>query len=79
MYKRQTPDGKPVENAEVTVSGGMPMHNHGLPTAPQVTKELSPGQYLVEGLKFQMGGRWEVSFEINANDTTDSATFKLKL
>ena len=33
----QTSDGAIVENAEVSVDGGMPAHNHGLATAPAVT------------------------------------------
>ncbi len=35
-----TPDGKPVQDAEVTIDGGMPAHGHGLPTAPRVTEYL---------------------------------------
>ena len=31
-------DGRPIRNADVTVEGGMPEHNHGLPTQPKVTK-----------------------------------------
>ena len=30
--------GEDVPNAEIVVSGGMPAHNHGLPTQPQITK-----------------------------------------
>ncbi len=49
-------DGQPVEDATITVDGDMPQHGHGLPTKPQVTKYLGNGDYLVEGMKFQMGG-----------------------
>jgi hypothetical protein len=52
----ETPDGKPIENATITADGGMPQHGHGLPSQPQVTKHLGGGDYLVEGMKFQMGG-----------------------
>jgi len=75
----ETVDGQPVENAVITVDGGMPQHGHGLPTAPQVTEYLGNGDYLVEGLKFQMGGWWEVRFNITAGDVTDTITFNLTL
>jgi len=74
-----SPEGKPVENASLSIGGGMPMHNHGLPTAPRVTQELKPGTYLLEGMKFQMGGHWTVTVDIQANDVTDIATFNLML
>jgi hypothetical protein len=72
-------DGSIIENAQISVAGGMPAHNHGLPTAPQVTQELSPGTYLVEGMKFQMGGKWQVTFTIQSELTTDAVTFELVL
>ncbi len=75
----ETADGQPVENAAITVDGGMPQHGHGLPTAPQVTEYLGNGDYLVEGMKFQMGGWWEVRFDITAGDVTDTITFNLTL
>jgi hypothetical protein len=75
----ETSDGQPVEQAEITVDGGMPQHGHGLPTQPQVTDNLGEGNFLVEGLKFQMPGWWEVTFHINANGKSDSITFNLVL
>jgi hypothetical protein len=72
-------DGSIIENAKISVAGGMPAHNHGLPTAPQVTEELSPGIYLVEGMKFQMGGEWQVTFTIQSEQITDAVTFELVL
>jgi len=37
----KTPDGRPVNDATITINGGMPMHQHGMPTAPRVTKILA--------------------------------------
>jgi hypothetical protein len=68
-----------VDDAEITVDGGMPQHGHGLPTSPQVTQNLGGGDYLVEGVKFQMLGWWEVKFNINANGQSDTVTFNLIL
>lgn len=74
-----TPDGEPVTGATITVNGGMPMHNHGLPTAPRITKELEAGEYLLNGIKFQMPGHWTVEFQITAGDSSDKVTFNLML
>lgn len=75
-----TADGQPVENAVITVDGGMPQHGHGLPTRPQVTDYLGDGNYRVEGLRFQMGGWWEVTFDIATTaGQTDAITFNLVL
>lgn len=60
----RTLDGEPVENARLTVDGDMPAHGHGLPTSPEVTEELGGGDYRIEGLKFQMGGYWEVYVDV---------------
>jgi len=75
----ETADGQPVEDAEITVNGGMPQHGHGLPTSPQVTQNLGKGDYLVEGMKFQMLGWWEVRFNISAGGQNDTITFNLTL
>jgi hypothetical protein len=75
----ETSDGQIVDDAVILVDGGMPDHGHGLPTQPEVTENLGDGNYLVEGLKFQMGGWWEVMFEISSEGQTDSITFNLIL
>jgi hypothetical protein len=75
----ETADGQPVENAEITVDGGMPQHDHGLPTAPQVTQDLGNGDYLVEGLRFHMDGWWEIMFVIESASQSDGVTFNLLL
>lgn len=71
--------GKLVSNATIQIDGGMPAHNHGLPTAPRVTKELGPGRYLLEGMKFQMGGEWEVRFLIDAGAGKETLTLDFVL
>ncbi len=75
----ETADGAPVESAKITVDGDMPQHGHGLPSQPQVTQSLGNGDYLVEGVKFQMGGWWVMDFTITAEDQTDTAHFNLLL
>ena len=59
-------DESPVTGAEISVTGGMPDHDHGLPTLPVVTRETSPGRYLLEGVRFHMPGRWQLTVTINS-------------
>lgn len=74
-----TPDGTAVTNAEITVDGGMPVHQHGFPTAPQVTENLGNGDYKLEGVKFSMAGWWEMRLDIAADGQSDSVTFNIVL
>ena len=53
----------------------MPQHGHGLPTRPQVTRELADGTYLLEGMKFSMTGWWEIKLAIEATAGADKVTF----
>ena len=75
----ETPAGNQVEDAKITVDGGMPTMKHGLPTAPRVTEYLGNGDYRVEGLEFQMPGWWTVTFAISAGGQQDAVTFNLQL
>lgn len=73
------PAGSPVEKAVITVDGGMPAHGHGLPTKPAVTEDLGEGRYRLEGVKFNMDGRWVVKFEIDASNGTEEIQVALDL
>ena len=70
-----TPAGAPVTQARIRVDGGMPQHGHGLPTQPQVTRELPDGGYLIEGMKFSMTGWWEIKLAIDGSAGPDRVTF----
>ncbi len=70
--------GTPVDDARITVLGGMPAHAHGLPTTPAV-RALGGGTYRVEGLKFHMPGAWVVAFRIKAAAGIDAVSFPLEL
>jgi hypothetical protein len=71
--------GGPVTSARITVDGGMPQHGHGLPTRPRVTAELGDGSYQVEGMRFNMGGWWVVTFRVHGPPGDDQVTFNLDL
>ncbi|WP_428241275.1 FixH family protein [Gynuella sp.] len=72
-------EGNPVTQAHIDITGHMPGHVHGLPTQPQITDELSPGEYRVDGIKFQMTGWWVMQFEVHKMDKQDTLTFNLVL
>lgn len=74
-----TSNGQAVAGATVTVTGGMPAHDHGMPTRPRVTEDLGDGKYLLEGMRFHMSGSWEVSIEIEAGGERDTVVVVLNL
>jgi len=75
----ETAAGDPVEGAEIEVDGGMPAHNHGLPTRPGVTKELGGGDYRLDGVRFHMSGYWEMVFSIKSNESEGTVVVSLTL
>ena len=71
--------GNSISGAAISVAGGMPTHDHGLPTRPQVTPGSAPGRYRLEGLRFHMGGRWEVELTIESDGVRDVTVITLDL
>jgi hypothetical protein len=71
--------GRPVDDATIAVDGGMPQHGHGLPTRPRATRALGDGLYEIEGVRFNMGGWWELTLAISAPAGSDVVTFNLDL
>ena len=54
-------------------------HDHGMPTRPRVTEDLGGGRYRLDGLRFHMNGRWEMTIEINADGRRDTVLIVLDL
>jgi len=74
------PNGAPVRQAIVDVSGGMPEHGHGLPTRPRVVEADTPGDYVINGVRFSMTGWWVLNLAIRTPDgRADAVTFNLVL
>jgi hypothetical protein len=71
--------GRPVEQAAITVDGGMPEHGHGLPTQPRIGRALGGGVYEIDGVRFSMGGWWEFKLAIESPAGADRVTFNLSL
>lgn len=74
-----TAEGAPVPSAEITIRGGMPAHDHGLPTRPEATGYLGEGRYLIEGMRFHMAGYWEVILGIETDAQSDEVVIPLEL
>ena len=72
-------DERPIRDAIIIVTGGMPAHDHGLPTQPRVTRQHQPGYYLLEGMRFHMPGQWQIDFTIESDQGKDFATLELSL
>ena len=72
-------DGRAIDEARISVDGGMPQHGHGLPTRPRVTRNLGDGIYEIEGVRFNMGGWWEFKLAIAGPRGADTVTFNLNL
>jgi hypothetical protein len=61
---------RPVARAHIAVSGDMPAHGHGLPTTP-IAVNRGHGLYELQGMMFQMPGRWYVQLQIRAAGRSD--------
>jgi len=72
-------NGDPINEAVINIDGGMKAHGHGLPTQPEVTRNLGDGRYLVEGMMFNMAGKWTLEFEIRTPAALDHAIFNIDL
>ena len=73
----ETIDGTAVQGAILSITGGMPDHDHGLPTSPRVTAELGNGDYRVQGLRFHMRGAWSISIAIDDGVRSDTVAIDL--
>jgi hypothetical protein len=72
-------EGRAIDEAQISIGGGMPQHGHGLPTRPRVTRALGDGIYEIEGVRFNMGGWWEFKLMIAGSHGADTVTFNLDL
>jgi hypothetical protein len=72
-------EGRALDEAQISVDGGMPQHGHGLPTRPRVTRHLGGGAYDIEGVRFSMGGWWQLTLTIAGPRGADTITFNLAI
>jgi cytochrome c peroxidase len=69
-----TADGIAFMPTQLALDGGMPGHGHGLPSVPQATRLLPSGDLLIEGVSFNMSGRWQWRIGIAGPAGWDTAT-----
>jgi YtkA-like len=69
--------GEPVDDARISIEGGMPAHDHGLATTPRITWTGEPGHYRIDGLRFHMPGTWLVVLTISADGHRDRVEIRL--
>jgi hypothetical protein len=75
----QTAAGQLFSAAELQLEGGMPAHDHGLPSAPQVLQDTAPGRYRIEGLRFHMQGDWVLWLTIRYEGREDRVRIPVRL
>lgn len=56
----------------------MPAHRHGMVTRPRITV-LESGVFLIEGVKFQMPGVWEMTLQWSLDKQAAQVVIPLKL
>ncbi len=66
-----------LSGAQIDISGETLDHPHALPTSPRITKEIEPGHYILDGIKFDRQGDWLLKLSIQANNVRDSISFKI--
>jgi YtkA-like protein len=69
---------RPVTEARIKVTGDMPAHGHGLPTAP-VAVARGRGVYQLQGMMFQMPGLWYVQLRVRAGNRLDTIRIKFTI
>ena len=74
---------KILKNKSIIIGGGMPEHQHGLPTNPIIEWSDKDNIYYIQGLKFSMPGPWVLHFYINGldklNTEKDTVTFSFNI
>jgi hypothetical protein len=79
VFHLETLDAKNIEDAKINIVGGMPEHGHGFPTTPSVSKHIGNGNYMIEGIKFNMYGLWAMEFSIASSNGSDNVRYLLKI
>ena len=75
----ESDSGDPIEGADIEVDGGMPAHDHGLPTQPRVTEDLGDGYYRLDGVRFHMSGDWEMFVTIRSDESEETVVIPITL
>lgn len=75
----ETAAGEIFVPTQLVLLAGMPAHGHGLPSEPKITRYLENGDFLVEGIRFNMVGLWHIVINVNGPAGPDRVQFELNL
>ena len=78
LYRSENGGFEPLPGARLAVSGWMPDHGHGMIRKPRAS-DRGDGSYLVKGMLLQMGGHWQVFFDVLVDNQSERAQFDLVL
>lgn len=79
LIRVETVDGELFIPRQLVLLAGMPEHGHGLASSPRVTQYLESGDFLVEGVRFQMTGLWDIVVHVTGPRGPDTANFTMEL
>ncbi|MEM7135601.1 MAG: cytochrome c peroxidase [Myxococcota bacterium] len=79
QVRREASETTPFIPQALVVNGGMPSHGHGLPTQPSASQHLGDGTFLVSGMRFNMGGPWEMVIRILDGNRWHRVAFPIDL
>ncbi|HPY39018.1 MAG TPA: FixH family protein [Thiolinea sp.] len=75
----QDGQGQAINEAKISIDGGMPSHGHGLPTAPVASSLDGQGHYRIDGLQYNMPGPWLLGFIIKTAAGQDKVIFSFEI
>ena len=64
---------------QLVIKGGMPGHGHGFPVEPKISRYLGNGDFLLQGVKFNMTGDWQLRLGVNGPAGWDTITFSISV
>lgn len=67
--------GAPVDAGPVTIDAGVPIIGRVMPTAARARKGAGAGEFVIEGMKFDMAGRWRVEVHVGSGPASDLVSF----
>ncbi len=79
MLHIETANGTLIQPKRILIGGGMPQHGHGFPSQPSITRYLGHGDWLIEGVQFNMTGKWQIRFKLLDDMGWDDSTFDFTL
>ena len=71
-------EGGAIDEAQISIDGGMPQHGHGMNRVPRVAPD-GEGGFGADGLLFHMPGSWQLYFDVTRGPLTERAQVEVVL